>query len=55
MTRPALIAFLAFAVAGCAAVTAFAVVDRTVPGIVLAVVVIVFTASLVTKVVRGRR
>ena len=54
MTRTTMIAFLVFAIVGTVAVTAFAVVDRTVYEIVLAAVWIVFTTDMITRVARSR-
>jgi uncharacterized membrane protein YfcA len=54
MTRTTMIAFLAFAIAGTVAVTAFAVIDGTIYEIVFAVVLIVFTAYMITRVARSR-
>ncbi|WP_158226736.1 hypothetical protein [Amycolatopsis vastitatis] len=54
MTRTTLIAFFAFAIACCVAVTVYAVVDHTVYEIALAVVLIALTAYAITRVVRSR-
>jgi hypothetical protein len=54
MTRTTLIAFFAFAVAACVAVTVFAVVDHTVFEIALAVALIALTAYAITRVTRSR-